>query len=111
MADDERNLREAKKVLLEQAKKLGMEVDGRWSVDTLAEKVQEAQEEAADREQEAIFAAADTWVYCIRDCFLGTEKNVAGSVIRAPKELYLNWKANGAARLADEDEVKAAANG
>jgi hypothetical protein len=96
---------EAKKVLLGQARALGMEVDGRWSVDTLAEKVAEALEIQAEREDEAVKEAADTWVYCIRDCFLGTEKNRAGSVIKAPKELYLNWKAVGAARLADEDEI------
>jgi hypothetical protein len=98
---------EAKKVLLAQARVLGMDVDGRWSVETLAEKVAEAQELEAERTDRAIKNAADTWVYCVRDCFLGTEKNKAGSVIKAPKELYQNWKAVGAARLADEDEIKA----
>lgn len=85
-----------------------MDVDGRWSVETLAEKVAEAQEALAERADEAIKEAADTWVYCIRDCFLGTEKQRAGSVVKAPKELYANWKAVGAARLADEDEITAA---
>ena len=99
---------EAKKVLLGQARALGMDVDGRWSVETLAEKVAEALENQADREDEAIKEAADTWVYCLRDCFLGTEKHRAGTAVQAPKELYLNWKAVGAARLADEDEVLAA---
>lgn len=101
--------KEAKKVLLGQAAALGLEVDGRWSVDTLAEKVLEAQESLEEREAAAIKAASDTWVYCIRDCFLATEKNRAGSIIRAPKELYSNWKATGAARLADEDEIAGAA--
>jgi hypothetical protein len=100
---------EAKKVLLAQARSLKMEIDGRWSVETLAEKVAEAQEELAEREQEAIVEASDTWVYCIRDCFLGTEKNRAGSVIQAPKALYSKWKEVGAARLADEDEIRDAA--
>ena len=99
---------EAKKVLLGQARALGMDVDGRWSVETLAEKVAEALEAQADREDEAIKEAADTWVYCLRDCFLGTEKHRAGTAVQAPKELYLNWKAVGAARLADEDEILAA---
>ncbi len=96
---------EHKKILMAQAKRLGMDVDGRWSVETLAEKVAEAQDAAAQREDEAVKEAADTWVYCIRDCFLGTEKHPAGSVVKAPKPLYANWKATGAARLADEDEV------
>ena len=99
---------EAKKVLLGQARALGMEVDGRWSVETLAEKVAEALEAQADREDEAIKEAADTWVFCLRDCFLGTEKHRAGTAVQAPKELYQNWKAVGAARLADEDEILAA---
>lgn len=98
-----------KKILLAQARRLGLEVDGRWSVDTLSEKVAEANENAEALEAEAIAKAADTWVYCLRDCFLATEKHVSGSVIRAPKALYLNWKATGAARLADDDEVAGAA--
>lgn len=97
--------KEAKKVLIEQAKVLGMEIDGRWSVETLAEKVLEAQESQADREAEAIHAASDTWVYLNRDCWLATDRNNAGSVIRVPDELYRNWKATGAARLADNDEI------
>jgi hypothetical protein len=99
---------EAKKVLLAQARQLGMDIDGRWSVETLAEKVAEALEGQTERDDEAVKAAADTWIFCIRDCFLGTEKHRAGSVIQAPKELYTNWKTTGAARLADEDEIKAA---
>lgn len=99
---------EAKKVLLAQARQIGMDVDGRWSIETLAEKVAEAQEALAGREDEAIRAAADTWVFPIRDCFLGTEKQPAGKAFKAPKELYQNWKATGAARLADDDEIKAA---
>lgn len=99
---------EHKKVLLAQAKHLDMDVDGRWSVETLAEKVAEALESQTAREDEAIKEAADTWVFCIRDCFLGTEKHRAGSVVKAPKELYHNWKVTGAARLADDEEIKAA---
>lgn len=98
---------DAKKVLLAQARSLGMDVDGRWSVETLAEKVMDAQEAQSERETEAVKESADTWVYCIRDCFLGTDKHVAGSVIKAPKELYVRWRDVGAARLADEDEIAA----
>lgn len=96
---------EHKKTLLAQARQLGITVDGRWSIETLAEKVLEAQETQAEREADAIREAADTWVYCIRDCFLATEKHPAGSVIRAPEELYRNWRTTGAARLADKDEI------
>lgn len=96
---------EARKVLTGQAKALGMEIDGRWSVDTLAEKVLEAQESLEKRQAQEIQKASDTWVFCIRDCWLGTEKQPAGSVIKAPKELYNGWKATGAARLADSDEI------
>lgn len=105
MAEDNK---EARKTLLAQAKVLGLDVDGRWSTDTLAEKVAEALESKEEADQRAVEDAADTWVYPIRDCFLGTEKQVAGTAFKAPKELYLNWKANGAARLADEDEIAAA---
>lgn len=103
------DFKEERKTLLAQARALGMEVDGRWSVETLAEKIMEAQEEVQAREAEEIRTTSDTWVYCIRDCFLATEKHKAGAVIRAPKELYLRWKATGAARLADEDEIAGAA--
>jgi hypothetical protein len=105
---DAQDTAEAKKVLLAQARKLKMEVDGRWSVETLAEKVQEAIEAAAEQEQAAIAEASDTWIYCIRDCFVGTEKHPAGTVAKAPKDLYQRFKAVGAARLADEDEVQGA---
>lgn len=94
-----------KKVLLGQAAALGLKVDARWSVDTLAEKVQEALETEEERNAEAVRKASDTWVFCIRDCWLATDKQKAGSVIKAPKELYNNWKATGAARLADQDEI------
>lgn len=98
----------ARKVLQGQARALGLPVDGRWSVETLAEKVREAQEAAAARESRAVQEAADTWVYCIRDCFLATDKHPAGSVIRAPRDLYRRWRETGAARLADQDEIAAA---
>lgn len=101
--------KEAKKVLLGQAKALDLEVDGRWSVETLAEKVLEAQEAFAERQAEAVRAASDTWVFCIRDCWLATDQHRAGSVIRAPMALYSTWKAVGAARLADQDEIAGAA--
>jgi len=103
MSDD----KEARKTLLGQARTLGLEVDGRWSIETLAEKVQEAIETREDDDNATVRNSSDTWVFPIRDCFLGTEKRPAGRAFKAPKELYLKWKATGAARLADEDEIKA----
>lgn len=94
-----------KRTLLERARQIGLEVDGRWSVDTLAEKVEEAIVNQEDVTNEKVRKSADTWVYAIRDCFLGTKKMPAGSVFKAPKELHANWKANGASRLAEEDEI------
>lgn len=100
--------KEARKTLLAQAKALGLDVDGRWSIETLAEKVAEAHDAKAENDQKAVEDASDTWVFPIRDCFLGTEKQPSGRAFRAPKTLYQNWKANGAARLADDDEIAAA---
>lgn len=97
--------KEARKTLMGQAGALGMEVDGRWSIETLAEKVQEAIEGQEAQNNAKVRQSSDTWVFAIRDCFLGTEKKPSGSVFKAPKELYANWKATGAARLADEDEI------
>lgn len=94
-----------KKILLAQARAMGMEIDGRWSVDTLAEKVAEQQEINAEIEHEELLKSCDTWIYAIRDCFVGTEKQLAGTAFQAPKALYARWKEVGAARLADEDEV------
>lgn len=96
---------EAKKVLLARARQIGLDIDGRWSIDTLAEKVEEALEMREIDQNESIIKASDTWVYPIRDCFLGTEKQHAGTAFKAPKALYSNWKEVGAARLADEDEI------
>lgn len=102
MSDD--NM-EARKTLMGQAEAIGLVVDGRWSIETLAEKVQAALESREENDNATVRKSSDTWVFAIRDCFLGTEKKPSGSVFKAPKELYGNWKATGAARLADEDEV------
>lgn len=96
---------EAKKVLLARARQIGLEVDGRWSIDTLAEKVEEALEMREIDQNESILKSSDTWVYPTRDCFLGTEKQLAGKAFKAPKALYSTWKEAGAARLADDEEI------
>jgi hypothetical protein len=98
MADD----KEAKKVLLGQAKVLGLEVDGRWSVDTLAEKVLEAQEAKSEAEKQAIRDASDTEVYMIRDGFaVEDEKLRAGGTFTVPSEIAKRWYKAGVARPAD----------
>ncbi|TIN82757.1 MAG: hypothetical protein E5X94_00635 [Mesorhizobium sp.] len=99
---DENNL-EARKVLLGQAKALGMEVDGRWSVDTLAEKVQEAQESKRDADIAAIKAASDTWVYLLRDAFpVEDEKHLAGETIKVPADMADRWYEASVARPGKE---------
>jgi hypothetical protein len=96
---DDRKLDEAKKVLLEQAKALDLKVDQRWSVDTLAEKVQEAQADASADKSAAIKAKADTWVTLLRDAFpVEDEKHLAGETIRVPKAMAEYWYENNVAR-------------
>jgi hypothetical protein len=98
MADD----KEAKKVLLGQAKVLGMEVDGRWSVDTLAEKVLEAQEAKTEAETQAIKDASDTLVFMLRDGFaVEDEKIKTGTTAMVPEWIAKRWYKAGVARPAD----------
>jgi hypothetical protein len=94
---------EAKKVLLGQARVLGMEVDGRWSVDTLAMKVQEAQEAQKEANTKAIKDASDTWVYLLRDAFPAEdEKHRAGETIKVPADMADRWYEAGVARPGKE---------
>ena len=99
MSDD---TKEAKKVLLGQARALGLEVDGRWSVDTLAEKVLEAQEAKTEAETQAIRDASDTWVFMLRDGFaVEDEKIKAGTTAQVPEWIAKRWYKAGVARPAD----------
>ncbi len=93
MADeDTRKLTEAKAVLVEQAAALGLKVDARWSVDTLAEKVLEA-EEAANQAAKSEFAAAPkVWVYLLRDGWpVADERHNAGETIEVTQEIADKW--------------------
>lgn len=100
-----------KKVLLGQAATLGLKVDARWSVDTLAEKVLEAQEAKTAAETQAIKDAADTWVFMLRDGFaVEDEKLKTGGTFKVPAYVASRWYKAGVARPADQDEV-AALNG
>lgn len=88
-----------KKILLAQAKALGMEVDGRWSIDTLAEKVEEAQIAAKESQTKAIQDASDTWVFLLRDAFpVDDEKHRAGETICVPADMADRWYEAGVAR-------------
>lgn len=94
--------KEAVKVLRDQARTLGLEIDGRWSVETLAEKVKEAQEANSAKQTEAIRASSDTAVYLLRDAFpVEDEKHLAGETITVPAEMAKYWYRAGVARPAD----------
>ncbi len=100
MSDD--NFKEAKKVLLGQAKALDLKVDARWSVDTLAEKVLEAQEAKTAAETQAIKDASDTQVYMLRDGFAVEDERLrAGGTFTVPSDIAKRWYKAGVARPAD----------
>jgi hypothetical protein len=87
------------KILKKQAKVLGMDVDGRWSVDTLAEKVADAQEAKKEADAQAIRDASDTWVFMIRDGFaVEDEKLKAGGTFLVPGDIAQRWYECGVAR-------------
>jgi len=104
---DARELAEAKKVLTAQAKALGVEIDGRWSVDTLAEKVLEAQDAKRDADAADFIERATVWVLLLRDGFpVEDEKHLAGETILVTPEIAERWYEAGVARPG-----KAPANG
>ena len=102
MADPIQNARqtaEAKKVLLAQADALGLEVDKRWSVDTLAEKVLEAQDHAKEAEKAAFAASPKVWVFLLRDGWpVEDEKHFKGETIEVTQEIADKWYEAGVAR-------------
>lgn len=88
--------------LLAQAGVLGIKVDGRWSDETLAEKVLEAQEAAKGAERAAYGEAAKVPVLLLRDAFpLEDEKHLAGETIEVPVPLAKAWIKAGVAERAD----------
>ena len=100
---------EAKKTLLRQARELGLEVDKRWSVETLAEKVVEAQMDYAENEAQKVRDASDTWVYLLKGAWpTSEEKHLAGEVIKVPEEMAERWIENSACRPATKREIEAA---
>ena len=98
----ENDTKEAHKVLLEQAKALNLDVDGRWSTETLAEKVLEAQESEADRELAEFAAAKKTPVLLRKNAFpIAGQKAWAGQVVEVPIAMAKKWLAEGVAERAD----------
>lgn len=93
---------EPKKVLLDQAKALDMKVDARWSVETLADKVREAQEAKAEADKAAFDAARKVPVLLLRDSWpVADERHYAGEIIEVPVEMAKHWIAHGSAQRAD----------
>lgn len=104
--EDTRDTKEARKVLLAQAAAMKLEVDGRWSVETLAEKVLEAQESRKDAEKAEFAAAATVWIYLLRDGFpIEDEKHRAGETILITPELAERWYEAGVARPSKAPEA------
>ena len=93
---------DAQKVLLEQAAVLGLKVDKRWSVETLAERVLEAQEAVKSEQIAAFDEAKKTPVLLLRDAFpVEDEKHLRGEVINVPIDLAKAWIKAGVAERAD----------
>jgi biopolymer transport protein ExbB/TolQ len=89
---------EAEKVLLEQAKALDLKVDKRWSVDTLAEKVLEAQNEQRDAKAADFHAKADVWVKLLRAAFpVEDERYEIGATVKVTQDMADRWYAAGVA--------------
>lgn len=94
-----RDLAEAGRVLKEQAKALGLGIDQTWDTDTLAGKVLEAQEAAAEADKAAFEAARKVPVFLLRDAFpVEDEKHMAGETIAVPQDMAERWFELGVAR-------------
>jgi len=91
-----------RKVLLEQAAALGLDVDGRWSVETLAEKVSLAQQNKARKEESDFAAAKKVPVRLLKNAFPLADKKVAkGEVVEVPVATAKMWLEAGVAVRAD----------
>lgn len=98
---DEKNAA-AEKVLLEQAAVLGMKVDKRWSVETLAEEVQAEQVRQADAKKAEFAAAKKIPVLLKRAAWpIENERHEIGEVIEVPIEMAKRWITLGVAERAD----------
>ena len=92
----------ARDVLVDQAKALGMTVDKRWSVETLAEKVLEAQQNEAERKQAEFESAKKTPVLLLKNAFpVASQKALKGTIVEVPIAMAKAWIAAGVAERAD----------
>lgn len=92
----------ARKVLEAQAEAIGLEVDGRWSVETLSEKVAEAQAAREEADKQTYKAAKKTPVRLKRNAFpVAGVKALKGDVVEVPVDLAKKWIADGVAERAD----------
>ena len=90
---------ETKQVLIDQAKAMGMEIDRRWSLDTLAEKVAEQQAFNSELEADEVNGSCDTWVLMIRDGFItANDRARAGTVAKIPAAMADYWYEAGVCR-------------
>lgn len=93
---------DAVKVMIEQAATLGLKIDKRWSPETLAQKIVEAQDALISDEQRAFDAAPKTPVRLKKDAFLITDvRSRAGAVVGVPVEMARYMIDNGVAERAD----------
>lgn len=96
---DARQTAEAKKVLLDQAKALGLTVDPKWDVDDLAIHVLEAQDAAKLAEKAKYDASPKVWVYLLRDGWpTEDDKHLAGETVEVTPEIADKWFEAGVAR-------------
>jgi hypothetical protein len=102
MTDEEkaaRDLVEASQVLKDQAKALDLAIDPEWDTDTLAVKVLEAQEAAAEADKAAFEAARKVPVFLLRDAWpVADERHNAGETIDVTEEIAEKWYEAGVAR-------------
>lgn len=90
---------DAKAVLFSQADALDLSVDARWSVETLAEKVLEAQDAKKAADRAAFDGAQKVWVYLLRGAFPTEDKKCfAGETIEVTPEIAEKWYEAGVAR-------------
>jgi hypothetical protein len=92
--------------LVAQAAQLGIKVDGRWSIERLADEVIKGQALHKAQEQIDFDTASTEWVYLFRDGWRLETKHEAGSVIRIPPELADRWIDAGVCRPARQSEVQ-----
>lgn len=95
----EKDTTEAMEVLRGQAEALDLKVDARWSAETLAQKVLDAQLAASEAEKAAFAKAPKVWVFLLRDGWpVADEKHLAGETIAVTQEIATKWFEAGVAR-------------